>query len=65
MAGMGAAMTLAAALGLHEGDGSDLAAMRGCGRLRGAAVAVGVGPALVSRMVLPVLMLFALVLRWA
>jgi len=26
---MGAAMTLAAALGLHEGDSPDLAAMRG------------------------------------
>jgi hypothetical protein len=60
---MGAAMTLAAALGLHEGDSPDLAAMRGRGRFSGAAVAVGVGPALVSRVVLPVLMLFALLLR--
>ena len=54
-------MTLAAALGLHEGDCPDPAAMRSRGRLRGAAVAVGVGPALVA-CVVSVLMLFALLL---
>ena len=62
---MGAAMTLAAALGLHEGDGPDLAAMRGRRRLRGAAVAVGIGPALGPGAVLAIVLLFALLLRRA
>ena len=62
---MGAAVTLAAALGLHEGDCPDLASMRSRRCLCGAAVAVGVGSALVSRVALPVLMLFALLLRLA
>ena len=62
LAGMGAAMTLAVALGLHEGDRPDLAAMRGRGRFRGAtmAIGVGVGLAFVSAAVLTVLLLFAL-----
>src|SRR6188768_24228 len=56
-------MTLAAALGLHESDCPDLAAMRGCGRLRGAMVAAGVGFPLASGVALAVLMLFALLLQ--
>ena len=64
---MGAAMALAAALGLHEGDSPDLAAMRGRGRFRGATmtVGVGVGLALGSGAMLAVLMLFALLMHGA
>jgi hypothetical protein len=60
LAGMGAAMTLAVALGLHEGDRPDLAAMRGRGRFRRATMAIGVGLAFGSGAVLTVLLLFAL-----
>jgi hypothetical protein len=67
LAGMGAAMTLAVALGLHEGDRPDLAAMHGGGRFRGAtmAIGIGVGPAFVAAAVLTVLLLFALWLHRA
>jgi hypothetical protein len=65
LAGMGAAMTLAVALGLHEGDRPDLAAMRGRGRFRRATMAIGVGLAFGSGAVLTVLLLFALWLHRA
>ena len=58
-------MTLAAALGLHEGDSPDLAAMGGRGRFSGATMAVGVGPALGPGAVLGIVLVFALLLRRA
>ena len=62
---MGAAMTLAAALGLHEGDSPDLAAMRGRRHFSGATMAVGVGFALGPGAVLAIVLLFALLLHRA
>jgi hypothetical protein len=62
---MGAAMTLAAALGLHEGDSPDLAAMRGRRRFSGATMAVGVGFALGPGAVLAIVLLFTLLRRRA
>ena len=58
-------MTLAAALGLHEGDSPDLAAMRDRRCFSGATMAVGVGFALGPGAVLAIVLLFALLLHRA